>query len=238
MKIRRPWLIRWLSWAGTLALRGWIRTLRFEHRALANDVDPNLTDLPGRYIYAMWHEYLLLPIFLYPRPDVAVLISRHSDGQWVAEICRQLGIQAVRGSTNRGGQEAVRSMLRAGRIGHLALTPDGPQGPRRRVQAGVIYLAARTGLPIVPVGFGLQRPWRMQSWDRFALPRPGTRARCVTGPPIAIPADAGRAQFETYRRQVEESLLLVTRAAEQWAESRSQAGVRTLCQVWQESSAA
>ncbi len=219
MKIRSPWLMRPLAWAGTRTLRGWLRTLRYEHHALGAAVDPNGTDLPCRYIYAMWHEYLLLPIFRYARPDISVLISRHADGQWVAEMCRQLHIPVVRGSTRRGGGEAVLRLLKAGRVGHLALTPDGPQGPRRRVQPGLIYLAARTGLPIVPVGFGLDRPWRMASWDRFALPRPGSRARCVTGLPIAVPADAEKDALEAYRCQVEASLLAVTAAAERWAES-------------------
>jgi lysophospholipid acyltransferase (LPLAT)-like uncharacterized protein len=217
VKLRHPWFIRSAAWIGTRALRAWMRTVRFEQHVLADEVDPNRQDLPGHYIYAMWHEYLLLPIFEYPRPDIAVLISRHSDGQWAAEMCRQLGIPTVRGSTNRGGGEAMLRLLKAANVGHLALTPDGPRGPRRRVQPGLIYLAGRTGLPIVPVGFGLDRPWRMGSWDRFAVPRPGSRARCVTGPPITVLAD--RDQLEPYRRMVEDSLLKVTGAAERWAET-------------------
>jgi lysophospholipid acyltransferase (LPLAT)-like uncharacterized protein len=217
-----------MSWVGTRALRAWVRTLRYEHCALGGAVDPNGSDLSSHYIYAMWHEYLILPIFRYARPDISVLISRHADGQWVAEVCRQLRIPVVRGSTRRGGGEAVLRLLKAGRIGHLALTPDGPQGPRRRVQPGLIYLAARTGLPIVPVGFGLERPWRVQSWDRFALPRPGSRARCVTGLPISVPAGAEKGLLETYRNRVEESLLEVTGAAEQWAESGRRDGLAAL----------
>ena len=66
-------------------------------------------------------------------------------------------------------------MLRLSRQAHLVITPDGPRGPRRQVQAGMVYLAARTGVPIVPVGIGYDRPWRTKSWDRFAVPRPGVR---------------------------------------------------------------
>jgi lysophospholipid acyltransferase (LPLAT)-like uncharacterized protein len=118
---------------------------------------------------------MLLPAYHYARPDIKVLISTHADGQLIAEACQRLGFALARGSSTRGGVEAVRDMLRANDT-HLAVTPDGPRGPRRRVQAGVVYLAARTGLPIVPVGFAARRPWRAKSWDRFAVPRPFSRA--------------------------------------------------------------
>jgi lysophospholipid acyltransferase (LPLAT)-like uncharacterized protein len=81
----------------------------------------------------------------------------------------------------------------------------------------VIYLASRTGLPIVPVGFGLQHPWRASSWDRFALPRPGSRATSVSTVAIEIPATMTTEEFEDYRLKVEHALCTATEAAEQWA---------------------
>src|SRR5262249_21939657 len=101
---------------------------------------------------------------------------------------------------------------------HLAITPDGPRGPRRRVQPGLVYLSSRLGLPIVPAGFASQRPWRMNSWDRFAVPRPFTRARCVTGDPVLVPPGAERELLEGYRLYVEQQLAEVTEQAERWAE--------------------
>jgi hypothetical protein len=94
------------------------------------------------------------------------------------------------------------------------LTPDGPRGPRRRVQPGLIYLASRSGLPIVPVGFGLDQPWRMASWDRFALPRLRSRAVCVTAAPISIPPEVKAEELEDYRRAVENAMNAMTAAAE------------------------
>jgi len=219
MKIRHPWLIKAMTLAGGWGLRRWMRTLRYEYQSTGPSVDPNESDMCGRYIYAMWHEYLLLPIFLYPRRDVHVLISRHADGQLIADVCRHLHIPVVCGSTTRGGAEALRGLLRAGRADHLAVTPDGPRGPRQRVKPGLLYLAARTGLPIVPVGFGLERPWRMHSWDRMALPRPWSRAACVTGTPIVVPGHCDKEQLEEYRLRVEATMLATTYAAEVWAET-------------------
>ena len=133
-----------------------------------------------------------MPAYHYGRRDIHVLISEHADGQMIAEACRHLGFRVVRGSATRGGVEAVRQMVRRSRSAHLAITPDGPRGPRRQVQPGVVYLAAPTGLPIVPFGIAFERAWRMNSWDRFAVPWPWSGAVCVTAEPIHVPA--GRPQ--------------------------------------------
>lgn len=219
MKIRHPYLLKAAGFAGAWVLRLWMRTIPFHYQPLGMNLDPNLPDLPGRFIYAMWHEYLLLPVGQFARPDIHVLVSQHSDGEIIAEVCRHLGVPAVRGSTTRGGAEAVRGLLRAGRSTHLAITPDGPRGPRQRVKPGIIFLAAALGLPVVPVGFGMQRPWRLRSWDCFALPRPGNAATCVTGTPIVVSSQADAEQREDCRLHLEEGLYEATRAAEDWAET-------------------
>src|SRR5262245_52928503 len=219
MKIRNPKLISAISWLGAQVVRAWMRTVHYEYRPLGPNVDPRQEGMTGRYIYAFWHENLLAPLSQYAQPNIRVLISRHADGQLIAELARHLGFGLVRGSTNRGGVEAVRQMLRLSQDAHLAVTPDGPRGPRRIIQPGLIYLAARTGLPIIPIGIGYRRPWRMQSWDRFAVPRPFTHMKCVTPDPVSVPADADKDDLERYRRQVEHQLLEMCDLAERWAET-------------------
>jgi lysophospholipid acyltransferase (LPLAT)-like uncharacterized protein len=219
MKIRHPGLIRVLGFAVACLVRVWLATVRYRYRAVGPDVEPTRPDLGEHYIYAFWHEYMLLPASRYARSDIWVLISRHADGELIAEACRHLGLRVVRGSTTRGGVEAVRQLLRVGEVGHLAITPDGPRGPRRQVQLGLVYLAARTGLAIVPGGLAFHRPWRMRSWDRFALPRPWSVARCVTAPPVRVPAEASREEMEAYRQRVQEAMLWATAAAQGWADT-------------------
>jgi lysophospholipid acyltransferase (LPLAT)-like uncharacterized protein len=219
MKIRNRWLIWMLGFVGAWMVRLWIGTLRYRFRSLGPEVRPTQPGLCERYIYAFWHENLLLPACHYGRPNVRVLISQHADGQLIAEICRHLGFGLVRGSTTRGGVEAVREMLHAGPDCHLAITPDGPRGPRRQAQSGLVYLAAWTGMPIVPAGIGYHRPWRARSWDRFAVPRPWTRATCVIAEPVVVPANADREELERYRVRVEEAMRWATEAAEHWAET-------------------
>ncbi len=172
-----------------------------------------------RFIYVTWHEYLLLPLYLGSDADVCMLLSRHSDGQLLSTTLRHFGIEQVCGSEGRGGVEALRNLIRVSERKHIALIPDGPRGPRRRVKLGLIYLAARSGLPVVPSGFGLRRPWRLKSWDRFALPRPWSRAAYVVGPPIFVPQNASKFELEHYRSVVQDCLDANTRAAEGWAET-------------------
>jgi lysophospholipid acyltransferase (LPLAT)-like uncharacterized protein len=214
MKIRHPVLVKVLGFAAAWLVRLWIGTLRYRYRPLGPNLDPNQPRFQGRYLYAFWHENILMPAYAYGRRDIWVLISQHADGQLIAETCRHLRFKAVRGSTTRGGIEAVRNMVRAGRFAHLAVTPDGPRGPRRRVQPGLVFLAAKTGLPIVPIGISFDRPWRMRSWDRFALPRPWTVSTCVTTAPIVVPPDVDKETLEAYRRAVEEALDLASETAE------------------------
>jgi hypothetical protein len=125
----------------------------------------------------------------------------------------------VAGSSTRGGVRAVKQMLQLGRHSHLAITPDGPRGPRRQLQPGLVYLASRTGLGVVPIGVGLDRPWRLRSWDRFAIPRPWSRGTAVIGAPLRVPPDLSAAQLEPYRQSIEAELQRVSALAEEWAET-------------------
>ncbi|MCS6977954.1 MAG: lysophospholipid acyltransferase family protein [Gemmatales bacterium] len=214
MKLRHPWLIAGVAFLAALIVRLWMRTLRYRFVLPQTPVHPNDRKLTGRFIYALWHEHLLFPTGIRFRGSFHVLISRHADGELIAQVCQHLGYASVRGSSTRGGAEALRELLRKGQGSHLMITPDGPRGPRRRVQPGIVFTASKTGLPIVPVGVAYQQAWRARSWDRFAVPYPGTLAVVVAGEPIRIPPDADRETLECYRVQVEAALCWATRQAE------------------------
>jgi lysophospholipid acyltransferase (LPLAT)-like uncharacterized protein len=214
MKIRHPALIKAVGFAVAWIVWLWIGTLRYRYRPMGPNFDPNQPDFQGRYLYSFWHEHILIPAYQYGRRDILVLISQHADGRLIAEAARHLRFRVVAGSTTRGGVEALRRMVSGGRSSHLAITPDGPRGPRRRVQPGVVYLAARTGLPIVPFGIAYSCAWRMRSWDRFAVPMPGSGAVCVTAEPILVPEHSSREQLEEYRLRVEDAMNRATEEAE------------------------
>lgn len=111
-----------------------------------------------RVILAFWHAQQLMMPLAYPGLEAHVLISQHRDGELICRIVARFGLQAVRGSSTRGGAEAFRQLIRLGRSGgNLVLTPDGPKGPRQIAKVGVLQLARATGLPIVPMAFGCSK---------------------------------------------------------------------------------
>jgi hypothetical protein len=200
MKLRHPLLIRLVAAIGSLIIRLWMRTVRYRVET-PDGVHPNET-AGNRFIYAFWHETMLCPAGGRWRARFHVLISQSADGELIAQVAEQLGFRTVRGSSSRGAVGAVRAMLQR-HDGHLVVTPDGPRGPRRRVQPGVVYLAARTGLPIVPVAVSYANAWRARSWDRFAIPWPGSRLTCLAGEPIHVPPTNDKDELERHRQVVE-----------------------------------
>jgi len=218
VKIRNRHLVRAAGQLGAVVAKSLVRSLSLRTHFLGPDVGDGRGQLSDRFIYSIWHEKLLLPAARFGGPDLAALISSHADGQILGGLITAMGMEMVLGSTTRGGIEAVRQLIRPDvRWKHLAITIDGPRGPRRVVQPGVIYIASRTGMKIVPSGVGYCRPWRMKSWDRFAVPRPFSRARCVIGIPMAVPAGLRSAALEEQRWILQAEMDRLNAAAEGWA---------------------
>jgi lysophospholipid acyltransferase (LPLAT)-like uncharacterized protein len=221
MKIRNRHLIRAAGWLGSVFVRSLIRTQRVNYQPLGPDFRERAS-LPDRFLFSIWHENLLLPAARFGDADLAVLISAHADGQLLGGLINAMGMEMVRGSSTRGGVEAVRQLVRSDvKWRHLAITTDGPRGPRRIVQAGAVYVASRTGMKIVPVGVGYRNPWRTKSWDRFAIPRPSARAYLLTSEPILVPPDLRSAALEEHRLIVQAEMDRLNDAAEAWAETGS-----------------
>ncbi len=217
MKLRHPLLLRGAGFAVSWLIRAWIGSLRYRRVMSRPELVPTYPGLSQRYLYAFWHETLLLPAYQYSHTPTRVLISEHADGELIAQVCRHLGLGTIRGSTTRGGVKAIREILKLAGRSHIVVTPDGPRGPRRQFQAGVIFVAARTGLPIVPVAFAYHKCWRMRSWDRFAVPYPFSPAVGVLGEPLHVPAEAGRDELEHWRQKAQAAMDQVMARAEQLA---------------------
>jgi lysophospholipid acyltransferase (LPLAT)-like uncharacterized protein len=228
MKLRHPWLIRLLGFAGSWLIRGWLGTLRFRLDASASGGVP-FDPRRQRLIYAFWHEYYLLTINF--RDNIQMLVSKHADGELITRMIQHLGVAAVRGSSRRGGAAAMLDMIRNGCRRHIAITPDGPCGPRRRVQPGAVFLASKTGLPIIPIGIALERAWRFKSWDRFALPHPYSLVKIITGAPVWVPERLDDAGMESYRALVEERLNFLTENAERWLAGKPRLAEATAADV-------
>ncbi len=169
-------------------------------------------------IYTFWHSRLLPLTFTHRKQGIRILISNHRDGEIIRRVTGKLGFGAVRGSTGKGGARAILLMARAASEGHdTAITPDGPKGPREVVQAGVVRIAQRAGVPVLPLTSAASKARRLRSWDRFLVPRLFSRVVVGYGPPIRIPPDLTVEEAERYRIEIEKAVSDLTDEADRLA---------------------
>jgi lysophospholipid acyltransferase (LPLAT)-like uncharacterized protein len=169
-----------------------------------------------RFIFAFWHSRILLISYLYQGWNGAILVSQSDDGEIIARILQKQGHETIRGSTTRGGLRAIASLIRRleEKIRPGCVVPDGPQGPRFKVQPGIITLAKKTGYPIVPVSYSAEKAKVFASWDRFILPYPFSKCRITYGEPLYVPANADKSSEETCRLRLEKELCKITEDAD------------------------
>ena len=168
------------------------------------------------FIPAFWHSRLLMAPLGWPsRRRPKVLVSTHRDGELIARTVRHLKVDTIRGSTTRGGGAALRAMLKALEDGSpVGVTPDGPRGPRMRVQPGIILAASLSGAPIVPATYAVSHCRFLSTWDRFVLALPFGRGVYLWGEPMCVPREADAAAREAARRELERRLNALTEQAD------------------------
>lgn len=165
-----------------------------------------------KFILVSWHSRILLINYLYRYWDGIALVSQSEDGEIIARILQRQGHETIRGSTSKGGLRALTAQIRQlkDRIRPSIVVPDGPQGPRFKVQPGVIVLAKKTGYPIVPVSYSAKKIKVFASWDRFILPFPFTKCRVVYGDPVYVPENADKNEFNRHLIRLENELNRIT----------------------------
>ncbi len=229
MKITSPLAVGAASLAAAAVIGRWMGTLDYRVDFADPTVDPVHPDYRGAKIYVFWHEGILLPLHLRGHSNISMLLSRHWDANILERVARMMGFGTVRGSSFHGGSAALRELVSRARSGNLTITPDGPRGPRRRLAPGCVFLASTLGIPIVAMGLGYDRPWRLNTWDRFAVPRPWSHARAVVSRAIHVPPALDRDGIERHRSGVERLLVRLSDDAEAWARSgRSREGDRVV----------
>ena len=184
------------SRAALLVGRGALRLLGHTWRIKTVNAEglAKLRAAGGPFIYALWHGQLLPLLWHHRGEGVTVLISEHRDGEIVAQAAESLGYALIRGSTTRGGERALISLVRALQSGkRVAITPDGPKGPPRKFAPGTLVAAQRSGAPVLPVAVSASRAWHLRSWDRFMIPKPFARLTIAYGAPSKVVAPSARA---------------------------------------------
>lgn len=210
-------LMRTVAQTLGVSIKALVATLDTRIVDYEENCDASLQEFRGQVIYVLWHEYFLLPTAMTGGCNLTLLIGTHPDADWLGEIARSFGFDTVRGSSNKGGIKAILKYTREHRDTSLVMTPDGPRGPRRVLSPGCIQLASFLQIPIVPTGIGYDRPRRYPTWDRFALPRPGSRARFILGPRVYIPRKLTDPQVNQWRDYVESMVHQLGDEAESWA---------------------
>jgi lysophospholipid acyltransferase (LPLAT)-like uncharacterized protein len=211
------WYQRLAAWIIFTAIRTVALTLRYQW----NDRSEMFNGAPpGPAIYCVWHNRLALCQIAYwdyvkkhnATPGMAALVSASKDGGFLTGVLECFRVEPVRGSSSRRGAQAMLELTSWAERGYdLAITPDGPRGPRYVVQEGVTSLAQLTGLPIVPVSYNLSWKITLKSWDRFQIPLPFSRCEMNLGKPIQVPREAADAEREILRQQLESSLRAMSR---------------------------
>jgi lysophospholipid acyltransferase (LPLAT)-like uncharacterized protein len=160
-----------------------------------------------RPIMAFFHGRVLTATYFFRDRGIVVMISENFDGEWIARIIERFGYGTSRGSSSRGGQRALLRLKRDMEQGRPAgFAVDGPRGPARKVQPGVVWLAKLTGNPVVPFHMEASRHWSLRSWDRTQIPLPFSTVALAVGKPIDVSTDADEAGIDLKRVEVENAL--------------------------------
>lgn len=194
--------------------------INFRIRYYDRTVDPARSEYNEHVIFSFWHEYIVVILPRWGHTPLTVLCSQHRDGELVNQTAESLGLNIVRGSTSRGGASAIRAMKSKSKFSSIAMTPDGPRGPRREMAMGPVYLASLLGLPLVPVGIGISNPYRLSTWDKFAIPRPLSRVRVIFGPKIRVPRKVDKKTLAVFRTGAQRLMDALTDEAQCWADSK------------------
>jgi lysophospholipid acyltransferase (LPLAT)-like uncharacterized protein len=196
------------------------RTVRFEVEGWENfEAIEGSGHVP---IYTFWHNKIFLGTYFFRKRGIVVVTSQSFDGEYIARFIQRFGYGAVRGSSTRGGAGALIESIRCMRAGlPTGFTVDGPKGPRYEAKTGPVVLAKKTGNPMMPFTIQAKSAWTVKSWDALQIPRPFTRAKLIIGQPLYVPGDAGDAEMEEKRRELQDSLDELTAFGEQWREGNT-----------------
>ncbi len=204
---KRPlfWIFGWTSKAVASLWLGTCRITEFGREIEENYIRQN----PDKgVLYASWHRGLFFVIYWYRNQQVVSIASASEDGELAAQAAKRFGWITARGSSSRGGRQAYRHMEELIKEGYKGgLVADAPRGPRFVSKLGIIYLAKRTGIPIIPVIWSADRFWQLNSWDRTIIPKPFARIVALFGSQsIRVPENASREACEAYREQLDAAL--------------------------------
>jgi lysophospholipid acyltransferase (LPLAT)-like uncharacterized protein len=204
-----------ITWAGYLAIRVLGPTLKV--CISIEEGGPAQSDLGnGPVIQSFWHRCVFPAVYMWRDRGIGVMTSQSFDGEYIARVIGKFGFEPVRGSSTRGGARAFRGMRRVLEDGRtVAFTIDGPRGPAFVAKPGPVSLARATGAPLVMFYIALSDAWIFNTWDRFMIPKPFSKALMRVAKIIEVPADADEAAIELFQAELQAALERVQEFAEE-----------------------
>ena len=190
------------------------RSIRWEY--LVENKKSNIFNSNEEYIFCCWHNKLFLGPHLLPRNRIInALQSSHSDGMVTSLAFKYLGMNVILGSSKKGGMQAFRKMVKCIKLGEsVAITPDGPKGPKEKVKEGIIKLAQITETSIIPLVWTTNKFKLINSWDNFVIPYPFSKGVYSFGKPIYIKKQINEYELETARQNLENEIKRLTKEVE------------------------
>lgn len=180
------------------------RVIKVEGEEKAADI---IRKTGGGAVYATWHQRMSYHFHYFGSRRVTIMISQSRDGEYAATIAKWVGFKNVRGSSTRGGSQALKEMINRVRNGAIGgMLADGPQGPPRVAKTGSVVLARDASVPLIPVVWGADRCWTFNSWDRYIVPKPLSRVVIFYAEPLIIPLDTKDKDLKEFRRIFESRL--------------------------------
>jgi lysophospholipid acyltransferase (LPLAT)-like uncharacterized protein len=211
--LRQRFALWCITWAGYILIRLIGPTLRC---SVSIEEGGPSSFYPHPAVFVFWHNAVIGACWWYRNRDIAVMTSSSFDGEYIARIIEKFGYRAIRGSSTRGAVRALLGMhkeVEAGRS--VAFTIDGPKGPRYVAKPGPVLLARNVETPIVCFYVAVERAWVLNSWDRFVIPKPFSRAHLRVARLVNVPSDANSADAERLHAEMQDALERVREFAEE-----------------------
>jgi lysophospholipid acyltransferase (LPLAT)-like uncharacterized protein len=214
-----PRKLKWRHHLAAFAIFAGLRLFSWTWRLTVFDEHETLRAQPGPVILCLWHNRLALCMHMWERigkrnlpcAGLVALISASHDGGVLARTLRYFNVEAVRGSSSRRGPQALLELTSWTARGYtVAITPDGPRGPRYEIQDGIIALAQLTGLPILPVSTFVRGKFQLKGWDRFQIPWPWSQAEVRVGQLVHVPREGSDAEREELKSRLQEQMRALT----------------------------
>ena len=169
------------------------------------------------FILNTWHGQQLAGFYFFRGCGYYILSSMHHDGEISSSIMHKLGWRIIRGSSTKGGTRGLIELLRVLRQrAGIVLTPDGPQGPIYHIESGGIYLAHKTGAPLIPLAFVFEHQWISEkSWDKFVIPKPFTRCVVYFGEPLWVTSELTEENLDLEKKRLQDAIHEANRCGEE-----------------------